>query len=417
MRNATSQSRVVKNIRDTLDSNYAWVVYGRGTNSERWVRYSYNGVGSGNLASKTTACGMNPSAGAAATPADYVADSGDRVAYTYSNGGQGYRVMATTKRSTINPATDAWSIVDDKVTMARDSFDPRRVGSTTRLVGSDSITTSYVYDAEGRTTKQTSYTEFGDVWTETDETNRTLTSQYDSLRRRTSVTNDQAETSYTLYDQVTVGGGGCSCAGTTSLPTAVFSPDGTYTQFIYDARQHKIAEIRGMGANFDDTQAVRIDYEYDQLGHLLRETRPHKSLYANRKLLTLPQIHPYYTLHQYDALGRRIQTRSVQSQFETSAGVPTTERRVWYWTYDAAGNVLTSEVPHHSGSRGGTGITTRTYDGRNHLLTSTEPATAAVGSPALAQLALTRPTSYEYNALGQLTKLTTPAVLGQPAAG
>ncbi len=214
---------------------------------------------------------------------------------------------------------------------------------------------------------------------------------HDGLGRTISVDDDDPNHMPTLTEyEGPNGSGSCSCNNGTH-PTMVTDHAGRKTRYFYDEFWNRTSTI--VPANPPDpldppnvpytAAALRYDTEYDSEGRVTRQYLP----YSPNVYPTRPASQPF-TEHTYDARGRRLSTTTLKTDSEP--GWTTS------WTYDGVGNVLTEVRPTLPNSPPSS--TTNTYDLLGRLLTSTVSADG-----------VNQTTTYQYNAEGRVTQVTTPA--------
>lgn len=178
------------------------------------------------------------------------------------------------------------------------------------------------------------YTATDQVDSETDPLARVTKHTYDSFGNETSVignyvsgqsaTSDRNVTTSFAYNQATT-------AGKAGLVTSRTGASGDVTTYTYDAVGRQTSETLPSDA---EIAALTNSTTYDELDNILTETTTSAGV-------------PHAIIHAYDKLNRPI------SQTNADGGLQT-------WTYDAAGNQLSSVV--------GGQTTIRTYDEVGNLL-------------------------------------------------
>ena len=228
-----------------------------------------------------------------------------------------------------------------------------------------------IYEAGHKRLMDTAVTLENNTW------NRHLYT-YDGLGRTISV-GDYLHALPTLTEYEGPNGqGSCSC-NNGAHPTQVTDPAGRIIRYLYDGFWQRTATIVAA----DTADALRYDTEYDSEGRVTRQYLP----YSPNVYPTRPASQPF-TEHTYDARGRRLSTTTLKT--DAAPGWTTS------WTYDGVGNVLTEVRPTLPNSPPSS--TTNTYDLLGRLLTSTVSADG-----------VNQTTSYQYNAEGRVTQVTTPA--------
>jgi len=325
------------------------------------------------------------------------------------------------------------------------------LGRVTHDVDALKGVTAYTYDAQGNTliTKRyanalsaavpaVGYYKLSDITATTLVANpaqdRTLTTTYDALGRKTAVQQDQVGL-YTFTGVV------ASSSQVTAAPTTVYSYNalgqvtretqiarntngtavitGASTYYYYDLSGNRIASV--------DAQGNYTRVEYDNLGQMTRQVEYATALtsWVEGTLPTNPtaNANDRSTRYTYDALGRlttitlenvRYWQQSINAQTNAvSATLVTGNLIASQTTYDGVGNVLTQ-----TDSAGN--VVTTTYDAQGHVIKVVEPARATAKSGAVDPFAATAivasPTTvYAVNAFGQVISETRAA--GTDASG
>ena len=244
------------------------------------------------------------------------------------------------------------------------------LGNITVLTDELGNQTTYEYDAAGNLTKETEAS--GAVTTyEYDSRNRNtkITDALGGVTRYTYTENSQietvtdalgGETRYTYDDNG-------NCIKTTYA-------DGTKVQAAYDARGRRTSQTDALGNT--------TKYAYDGADHLIQVTDAmgndtHYTYDGTGSLTSVTDALGSQTTYEYDSNGRITRTTNAMGQTMTQE-------------YDALGNITRQE------SYGKT-ITKNTYDSNNRLAET--KITGKEGEE-------TDTTSYQYNKLGQVTKVT-----------
>ncbi len=305
--------------------------------------------------------------------------------------------------------------------------------------------TAYTYDAQGNTltTKRyanaltaavpaAGYYKSSDITATTLVANpaqdRTLTSTYDALGRKTAVQQDQVS----LY---TFTGNVATSTLITAAPTTVYTYNalgqvvretqiarntsgatvltGASTYYYYDLSGNRVGAVDALG------HYTRM--EYDALGKLTRQVEYATKL-TNWSEGTLPtpptsSANDRSNLFGYDAMGRltrvtqenvRYWQQSINAQSNVvSASLVTGNLVVSQTTYDGVGNALTQ-------IDAAGGVTTTTYDDVGHVTKVVEPARAAAQAGAVdpfstAAIIASPTTLYNVNAFGQVISETREA--------
>ncbi|WP_234542265.1 RHS repeat-associated core domain-containing protein [Streptomyces shenzhenensis] len=225
--------------------------------------------------------------------------------------------------------------------------------------------TTYTYDKAGRLLTMTSargnaagadaskytwkygYDKVGNQTTVTDPLGNTTKTDYDAEYRPVTVTDPLGRVRKTEYD-----GEGNVTKTTDAL--------GKTTVNTYDANSQLLTTL--------DRGGKTATYTYDDAGNLASETTP----LGNK------------TTYGYDDNGRL--TTTVEPRGNATGADPA--QYTWTTAYDAAGNILSQSDPY------GNKTVTNTYDGDGRLTQRAD--------------ALGNKTAYEYDALGRLTKATSP---------
>ncbi|MEW2079587.1 DUF6531 domain-containing protein [Streptomyces sp. NPDC013433] len=280
-------------------------------------------------------------------------------------------------------------------------------GNLATVTDADGETTTFTYDAASRLTEvkdplghatKTEYDVMGNVMSHTDVSGAKTTYTYDKAGHRLTMTTPRGNVTgadpakYTWkygYDkvgnQITV----TDPAGNTTKtdydaeyrPIAVTDPLGRLRKTEYDGEGNitKVTDslgnsnVNSYNANNQlltttDRGGKTVAYTYDDAGNLSSSTSP----LGNK------------TTYGYDDNGRLITT--VEPRGNVSGADPA--QYTWKTAYDAAGHALSQTDPL------GAKIFTNAYDGDGRLIERAD--------------ALGKKTVYEYDVLGQLTKVTAP---------
>jgi RHS repeat-associated protein len=343
--------------------------------------------------------------------------------------------LAATTRREYDAAGNVTATVDADGHRTEITYDA--LGRVLSVKGPDGGVTSYSHDAAGNVTSVTdplghkttyAYDTRNHPLTVTDPAGNATTYRYDAGGRSTAVSDplhDQTQRQYDARGRVisTTDPAGAVTHFAYDVAdhlTAITDPLGNTTQIAYDSRGRRISETDPAGAvtryEYDDANELtavvdpggnRTTYTYDAFGRLITETDPlgHVTTYtydAVGQLIARIDRDGRQTQFAYDALGRLTQ--------ETWVG----GGNVIHYTYDAAGNLLsaidnfsalvyTYDALNRPTSVDNTGtpgappvVLTYTYDAAGNV---TQVADAINGQAAGL-------TSYSYNALDQMTRIT-----------
>ncbi len=236
-------------------------------------------------------------------------------------------------------------------------------------------TTSFTYDSSGNMTSQTDasgattrfeYNSLGRLIKVIDPSGNATNSTYDANGNKTSETDANGNTTYYEYNYkgqlikvkdalgnvttYTYGGTGCSsCGGGTDKLTVITDANGNATKYEYDKLGRLIKETDPLGN--------AISYSYDSKGNLTSKTDANGST----------------TSYSYDGLGRLLKKAYPDNTTET-------------FTYDTKGNILTATNANIAYTFG--------YNTNGKVTSVTDSNSRVV--------------SYQYNALGNKTKLVYP---------
>nr|MBA3311784.1 cadherin-like domain-containing protein [Planctomycetaceae bacterium] len=289
--------------------------------------------------------------------------------------------------------------------------------------------TGYQYDSYGRLTQVTNadatyrtftYNTADNLLTETDELGHTTTYAYDTLGRRTGITQPDPDGTGPLTSPVVT-----YAYDAIGNVVSVTDPLGKVTTFEYDNRNRMWRKTLPDPDGTGPLTSPVYTYAFDAAGNLTGETDPlgrttnHEYNAANQRTKTIlpdpdgagPLGRPFTTF-SYDAVGRLESvtdpdpdgTGSLTSSVTTYAynlrgwltSVTDPTGAVTAYGYDAAGQRTSTTLPDPDGY--GYPLTSpvysTTYDAVGRVLTETDP--------------LGNVTAYEYDALGRLIKTTLP---------
>jgi RHS repeat-associated protein len=317
--------------------------------------------------------------------------NGNETDETYS-GGQ--LVSLTKGAGTASAAT--WQYTYDPATNAMTSQTDPNGNVTTYGYTSGSFKPTSVTDPLGRTTT-TTYNTFEEPLTVTDPSGVTTTSTYDATGNLTSVsrpltgTSSTRSTTYTYGDASHPGevtattdpNGNTTHYGYDAYGdlTASTDPLGNQTTYSYDIIGHRTSMVspRGNASGANPAQFT-TSYSYDTLGNLVKQTDPlgHTTSYtydANSNKTSLTDASGRTTSYSYDADNELTKLTRPDSTVMT-------------YTYDGNGN-QTSQT-NAAGQ-----VTSYTYDPLDRLSSTTSP--------------LGQTTSYSYDGVGNRLSLTAPS--------
>jgi RHS repeat-associated protein len=357
--------------------------------------------------------------------------------YEYQTRADGFAADLFRKTS---PEGRAWQFGYDTYGNLKTVTDPKGVATAT----ADDYTTKYEYDAYGQLTKATdangnptSYSEFdanGYPKRITDAKSFSTLFDYDVRGQVLHVTDAESKTTTQTYDTFGRPTGGTvpkdQAAGdyiTTPAPeydandniTKSTSPNGAVSTAVYDTADQLVSATAPKDSTTSDER--RTTYTYDRVGNLRSTTEPKGSLTAS-------DTTDFVTTNHYDAI------------YQLTSVVNARQEKVSY-EYDNVGNLVTVIDPKKNATADTTDFTTKTAYDLNHRVTTVTDANGKSTKRAYDKDSLlvsttdaenntttitydergmqsevkvpyegttTRSTKYEYDQVGNVTKVITP---------
>ncbi len=339
---------------------------------------SYTYDTSGNMTSQTDSMGQTTTYtyNSYGQVTSITAPDGTTTTYEYDANGNVTKTTDATGASTSYQYDAKGNVIQIKDAVGQTtSFTYDQQNNLSSVTDPTGATTSFTYDTAGNMTSQTDasgnttrfeYNSLGRLIKVIDPSGNSTNSTYDANGNKTSETDANGNTTYYEYNYkgqlikvkdalgnittYTYGGTGCSsCGGGTDKLTVITDANGNATKYEYDRLGRLTKETDPLGN--------AISYSYDSKGNLLSKTDANGAT----------------TSYSYDGLGRLLKKAYPDNTTES-------------FTYDAKGNFLTATNSNIS--------YTFTYS-TNGKVTSVADSNSRV-------------VSYQYNALGNKTKLVYP---------
>jgi len=406
--------------------------YGTGTTAivdARGYTWSDSYDGAGNLVAVVDALGQttyygydaNHNRTSVTTPRGYT--------WTYTYDGNRNMLTATnplgkTTTYTYDANNNLTSVTDPKSHVTTYTYDPN-TGDMTRVTDPNGYQTNYTYDSYGNMTSVTDarnntttyqYDDNGNMTRITDPLSYQTNFTYDDWGNRTSVTDARGNTTSFLYDD-------------DDRMTRITYPGGAYRTFTYDCCQL---------TSLTDELGRTTTYQYYNTGKLWKVTDALGNVteyqYDNNGNMTwVKNARGYYTYYVYDTANRLTQGDYPDSTHEYFGYDADGNRTSWtkadgnviYYTYDQAGRLTGIDYPPNGGSADvsfayddesrRTSMTDATGVSRYYYDEYPQPNPTYVYKDALVAASY-QPTGgtervfkYEYDAVGNRTKITDPA--------
>ncbi|MDO8445254.1 MAG: RHS repeat-associated core domain-containing protein [Deltaproteobacteria bacterium] len=343
---------------------------------------------------------------------------GSVTSYTYdSNGNMALQTDALdqTTTYTYNAYGLVTSITDPQNNTTTYEYDT--TGNLTKTTDATGASTSYQYDAKGNViqikdavgqTTSFTYDQQNNLSSITDPTGATISFTYDTAGNMTSQTDASGATTRFEYNSL-------------GRLIKVIDPSGNSTNSTYDNNGNKTSET--------DANGNTTDYEYNYKGQLIKvkDALGNVTTYTyggtgcsscgggTDKLTVITDANGNTTSYEYDKLGRLIKEtdplgNAISYSYDSKGNLLSktdANSAVISYSYDSLGRLLKKAYPDNT-------TESFTYDSKGNILTATNSNTSYTfgyntsGKVTSVADSNSRTVSYQYDSIGNKTKLTYP---------
>lgn len=347
-----------------------------------------------------------------------VKDSSGTVSYTYDSAGNMLSTkdqMGNTTSYTYDSLGNVLAITDADGKLTSNAYDSK--GNLISTTDSTGAKTSYEYDSRGNVAKIT------------DAAGQTTTFIYDQNNNLISTTNSAGSTTSFTYDAAGNMTSQTDASGNTTRfeynslnqLIKVTDPNGGVTTFTYDKNGNRASQT--------DANGNTTYYEYNSKGQLIKvkDALGNITIYAYGssgcpscsggadKLVSVTDANGNSTTYQYDSIGRLVSEtdplgNSTTYTYDAKGNLTSktyADGATINYTYDALGRLLNKSYPDDT-------TETYTYDAKGNILTATNANISYTfthdsgGKVTSVTDSSGRTISYQYDILGNKTKLTYP---------